>query len=352
METKNINNPAMLSDAFGRPVVKGADVLPSEDPKYVVVRPYIMYLPNRDVIAYNHSTKVDISTDDLGNPVFPIQDGNEKWITLMISYNPDTDSVRFKVHAAQEAPLNSNIKRLRAPDGIGISETDVILCDIRLEPKFETEPLYEENIDYTRSEVANYLNPEHIPIEVYGPPLNQFYNLSQALEAINSGALDYRYVVREGTDYIRFRLWDISGCDMSEIPGEVKKEGSLFFVYDGSNKYLAIHRGSDIQKLVMTDPPPGFCGTCDINCDTDTCGWCEQYCDTACDTFTEHAGTCATSCEPALETTVCSNCENPCETGSMLTCDRYCQTQCEIRSQTPAGNCGACESACQIGQTP
>ena len=383
METRNLNNPSMMSDSMGRPSIKGAFVIPGINFK-VMVKPYLAYLPNGTIIGRNKSTEVDSMVDQGGSTTAVTVAGMERWVTIAMYLSPAGASMSFKVISGAQAVNTELIKPARR-EHIAFTEYDVVIADIRL--YYGMTSVKAEDIDLSRSEAANFLDTSLIPVEVYGPPLNAFSNLDQVIQGINSGALDYRYILKDAAPFLKFNLIDTSVCTNVMTP---KGDGFFYYVYNGVEKFLALNMGcaacqgacqacqvcepldesicnaglqvaapyfsynEGIKRVVLTDPPVTFCPTsCDVTCETSSdtipcpsCETCEAYCEDYCQIG------CMVACDAVDAAAICGDaCQATCETACQATCMTFCQVGCEVECQTlaeyPCGN--QCEITCQSG---
>lgn len=399
METRNLNNPSMMSDSVGRPSIKGAFVITGINMK-VSVKPYLAYLPNGTIIGRNKSTEVDSAIDHGGATTAVTVDGMERWVTIVMYLDPAGSSMAFKVIAGAQA-VNTELVKPTRREHIAFTEYDIVVADIRL--YFGMTVIRAEDIDLSRSETANFMDTALIPVEVYGPPLNAFKNLDEVIQGINSGALDYRYIRKDAAQFLKFNLIDVGVCGTVQTP---KGDGYLYYVDDGTDKFLALNMGcaacqlaceacnvggetgclastecptgqachlacepvcdttevhppyfsynEGVKRVVLTDPPVGFCPlACDVTCETSTdtipcpsCETCEAYCEDYCQTG------CMIVCDVGDVAAACGDaCQATCEISCEATCMTYCQVGCEVTCQTlaeyPCGN--QCEITCQSG---
>jgi len=347
METRNINNPAYLSDVSAKIMAKGAFVTSYADltvaASNVKIKPYIAYLPNGGIISKSTSTMLNISLDFLGEATIVTTGGMERWVTVLMRLSDDGTGMDMIAISGAQA-VNAELEKPQRGTHRYMRDNDVVLADVRLYNGMTA--ILPEDIDLSRAETANYLDPALIPIEVYGPPLNEFNNLDEAIQGINNGALDYRYVKKNGAEYINFNAIDVS--DPLLIPNELKREGVMYYAENATERWLSVNLGchacqvggegaapypyEGVKKVVLTNPPVGLCTTsCDVQCeapasDTVACpsceGSCESHCEGYCQTGCEVS--CDAGCEPAAE----------CGDGCQVSCESTCMATCMVYSQT------------------
>jgi len=355
IETKNINNPLYSSDVSGGIVVKGAFV--EEAAGFMVrIRPYLAFLPDRTVIGRNYSTDVRVDLDNNGGSTIVTLSGMERWVTICLKFENSggSYSVTPLVIAGTQAPVNEAQRPERGAHYALQDGNVIILADVRM--YYNMTQVTAEDISTTRSETANYIDPALIPIEVYGPPLDQYKSVDEVIRGINDGALDWRYVTKDDAPYVNFKVYDLTGCSVQdETPDGVKHEGSLFAakvteVCGASDiqTVLIFNNGSEQRKLVTTSPPAGFtCGTCDVTCDTcetdaeiaSVCGNCQVATQTFCDV------NCQTGCEVVCDSSdTAASCGSACQT----TCESACQQVCEVFSQTSLDPNDECVNQCDV----